>query len=97
MTTQHNISKAGFDVSTKRDELLKPVGTKPTITQANKLFHAISEMEKACLSDDSERTTVDHIIAQPIEETRDYFRWLKQQAPVTGMFYDFDTMAKLSL
>ena len=33
MTIQHNISKAGFDVSTKRDELLKPVGTKPSLTE----------------------------------------------------------------
>lgn len=96
MTIQHSISKAGFDVSSKRDELLKPTGVKPTIAQASKLFHAISEMEKACLSDDSERTTVDHIIAQPIEETRDYFRWLRQQAPVTDMFYEFDAMLSVT-
>ena len=57
------------------------------------MYKAISEMENACLSDDSDRTTVEHIIAQPFEETHDYFRWLKQQAPrTTGMFYDFDAM-----
>lgn len=63
-----------------------------TNQQATKVYKAISEMENACLSDDSDRTTVEHIIAQPIEETRNYFRWLKQQAPVTGMFYDFDAI-----
>ena len=68
-----------------------------TTQHATKVYKAISEMEKACLSDDSDRTTVEHIIAQPIEETRDYFRWLKQQAPVTGMFYDFDAMLSVGV
>ena len=74
-----------------------------TTQQATKVYKAISEMENACLSDDSDRTTVEHIIAQPIEETRDYFRWLKQQAPVKNppahstMFYDFDAMLSVGV
>ena len=35
-------------------------------------MEAITAMENACLFDDCDRTTVEHIIAQPIEET-DYF------------------------
>ena len=61
-----------------------------TTQQILKVLRPIRKMEKACLSTDSERTTAADIRANGQAETRKYFYWLKQQAPVTGMFWDFD-------
>jgi hypothetical protein len=64
-----------------------------TTQQATKIFQAINAMEKACLSSDSPRTTIKKIKTMYVQDTRDYFNWLRQQAPMTAMGYDdFDSM-----
>lgn len=63
-----------------------------TSQQISKVLPAIKAMEKACLSSDSTRSTAAELRENGLAETRKYFAWLKQQAPVTGMFYDFDTL-----
>ena len=63
-----------------------------TTQQISKVLPAIKKMEKACLSSDSEPSTAAELRANGLAETRKYFYWLKQQAPVTGMFYDFDVL-----
>lgn len=50
-----------------------------------RLCKAINEMEKACLSSDSTKTTVSAIKENGLEETKRYFYWLRQQAPITAM------------
>ncbi len=57
-----------------------------------KLAKAMREMENACLTGDSSRTTPASIRENGEKETREYFYWLKRQAPMTGMFYDFDDL-----
>lgn len=57
-----------------------------------KLLKAIREMERACLSKDSKPTTLADIRENGEKETREYFYWLKRQAPMTGMLYDFDDL-----
>lgn len=51
---------------------------------------AIREMERACLSKDSKPTTTADVQENGEIATREYFGWLKQQAPVAGMLLDFD-------
>lgn len=63
-----------------------------TTRQISKILPAIKKMEKACLSSDSTPSTADELRENGLDETRKYFAWLKQQAPVTGMFYDFNTL-----
>lgn len=64
-----------------------------TTQQINKVLSAIKAMEKACLSSDSKRTTAADIRANGLDETRDYFQWLRLQAPMTAMGYDdFNTL-----
>ena len=49
------------------------------------LLQAINELEARCLSSDSKRTTAAEIRANGREESRQYFAWLRQQAPMTAM------------
>jgi len=63
-----------------------------TTKQIAKVLKPIRAMEKACLSSDSPRTTAREIRENGLAETKKYFYWLKRQAPVTGMFYDFDKL-----
>lgn len=66
-----------------------------TTAQARRVHKAIRAMEKACLSRDSKPTTVADIRANGRAETREYFNWLRRQAPGTAMGYsDFDTLVE---
>ncbi len=60
--------------------------------QIKTVLKAIRKMERACLSMDHDPTTARDIRDNGLTETRRYFYWLKQQAPVAGMFYDFDQL-----
>lgn len=63
----------------------------------SKLLRAINEMERACLAPHARSGRVECVTAADIKqngkaETRAYFYWLKQQAPQTGLMYDFDRL-----
>lgn len=49
------------------------------------LLRAIQILEKACLSKDSSRTTGKDIKENGKKETREYYLWLRRQAPTTAM------------
>lgn len=58
------------------------------------LLSAIKELEKACLSKDSARTDASTFATVTEKECRDYYAWLRQQAPSTASFLPlFDDLA----
>ena len=63
-----------------------------TFKQVLRLLRAIRTMERACMASEHEPTTAREVYLSDLKELRGYFKWLRDQCPVTGMFYDFDKL-----
>jgi hypothetical protein len=69
---------------------LAQIPTAARKTWIRKLLRSIRALERSCLSDDSEPTTLRDLMSRPLTEVRDYYRWLRNQASGTAMGYDDD-------
>lgn len=63
---------------------------KLTAPQVLRVLRAIRALEKRCLSDDSTPTTAADIRKNGMAETKSYYRWLREQAPMTALGYPSD-------
>jgi hypothetical protein len=61
-----------------------------TAPQVARVLRAIRELEGRCLSKDSKRTTAAEIRRNGKQETKSYYHWLREQAPMTAYSYPWD-------
>lgn len=61
-----------------------------TRPQIARVLRAVRALERRCLSNDSKPTTAADIRENGIAETKSYYRWLREQAPMTAMGYPWD-------
>ena len=61
-----------------------------TKQQLMRVLSAINVLEERCLAKDCKLTTAADIRENGAKETKEYYRWLRQQAPMTAMSFPYD-------
>lgn len=65
---------------------------KPSMSrsQVARVLRAIRALERRCLSSDSKPTTAKDIQEKTTADLISYYRWLREQAPITALGYPYD-------